>query len=158
MCNTLGTKYKHLSSFDLSVLHNRQELVDNIQRTRFRNSFALGTRICQASLQQANSCGVPLSIYVLTRTRVSNVTGQCNFSGQRDRQKCFVPGQRDNGTEVPSLPRDKGTTGQAQNLAKGRVGPGQPKFGTGRAGIAKNRDGTRDKTGQSRKGRSKTRK
>ena len=62
----------------------------------------------------------------------------------------------DNGTEVSSLSQDKGTTGQAQNLAKGWAGPGQPKFGTGRAGIAKNRDGTRDKTGQSRKGRSKT--
>ena len=65
---------------------------------------------------------------------------------------------RDNGTEVPSLSRDKGTTGQAKNLAKGRDGSGQPKSGTGRAGTAKNRDGTRDKTGQSRKGRSKTEK
>ena len=27
---------------------------------------------------------------------------------------------RDKGTEVPSLSRDKGTTGQAKNLAKGR--------------------------------------
>ena len=63
---------------------------------------------------------------------------------------------RDNGTEVPSLSWDKGTTGQAKNLAKGREGPGQPNFGTGRAGIAKNRDGTRDKTGQSGKGHSKT--
>ena len=33
---------------------------------------------------------------------------------------------RDKGTEVPSLSRDKRTTGQAQNLAKGRDGPGQP--------------------------------
>ena len=31
---------------------------------------------------------------------------------------------RDKGTEVPSLSRDKGTTGQAQNLATGRDGPG----------------------------------
>ena len=38
----------------------------------------------------------------------------------------------------------------------GRDGPGQPKFGTGRAGIAKIRDGTQDKMGQSRKGCSKT--
>jgi hypothetical protein len=45
---------------------------------------------------------------------------------------------------------------QAKNLVKGRDGSGQPKFGTGRAGTAKIRDGTRDKTGQSRKGRSKT--
>ena len=49
------------------------------------------------------------------------------------------------------MSRDKGTTGQAKNLAKGQDGPGQPKFGTGRAGTAKIRDGTRDKTGQSRK-------
>ena len=89
-------------------------------------------------------------------TRVSNGTGQCNFSGQRDRQNFFVPGQRDTGTEVPSLSRDKGTTGQAQNLATGRDGPGQPKSGTGRAGTVKIRDGTRDKTGQGRKGCSKT--
>ena len=41
--------------------------------------------------------------------------------------------------------------GQAKNLAKGWDGPGQPKFGTGRAGTAKIRDGMRDKTGQSRK-------
>ena len=60
---------------------------------------------------------------------------------------------RDKWTEVSSLSRDKGTTGQAKNLAKGRDGtakirdgPGQPKSGTG------------DKTGQSRKGRSKTEK
>ena len=92
----------------------------------------------------------------LIKTRVSNGTGQRNFSGQRDSQNFFVPGQRDNGTEVPLLSRDKGTTGQAQNLAKGRDGPGQPKPGTGRAGTAKIRDGTRDKTGQSRKGCSKT--
>ena len=46
---------------------------------------------------------------------------------------------RNKGTEVPSLSRDKGTTGQAINLAKGqdsqsseRDGPGQPKSGTGR--------------------------
>ena len=31
---------------------------------------------------------------------------------------------RDNGTEVSSLSRDKGTTGRAQNLTKGRDGPG----------------------------------
>ena len=36
----------------------------------------------------------------------------------------------DTGTQVPSLSRDKGTTGQAKNLAKGRYGPGQPKSGT----------------------------
>ena len=55
---------------------------------------------------------------------------------------------RDSGTGKIFLSRDKGTTGQAQNLAKGRAGPA--KFGTGRARIAKNWDGTRDKTGQVR--------
>ena len=63
---------------------------------------------------------------------------------------------QDKGTEVPSLSRDKGTTGQAKNLAKGQDGPGQPKFGTGRARTARIQNGTRDKTGQSRKGHSKT--
>ena len=52
--------------------------------------------------------------------------------------------------------RDNGTTGQANNLAKGQDGLEQPKSGTGRAGTAKIPDGTRDKTGHSRKGRSKT--
>jgi hypothetical protein len=47
---------------------------------------------------------------------------------------------RDKGTEVPSLSRDKRTTGQAQNLATGRDGLGQP---------IKILDGTRDGTGQS---------
>ena len=65
---------------------------------------------------------------------------------------------QDKGTEAPLLSWDKGTTGQAKNLAKGRDGSGQPKSGTGRAGTAKNRDGTQDKTGQSRKGCSKTEK
>ena len=62
----------------------------------------------------------------------------------------------DNGTELPSLSRDKGTKEQAKNLAKGWDGPGQPKFGPGRARTTKIRDGTRDKMGQSRKGCSKT--
>ena len=52
--------------------------------------------------------------------------------GTAGQAKLIVPGQRDNGTEVPSMSRDKGTTGQAQNLATGRDGPGQPKSGTGR--------------------------
>ena len=55
---------------------------------------------------------------------------------------------RDKGTEVPSLSRDKGTTGQAKNLAKWPLAR--------RPGTAKIRDGTQDKTGQSRKGCSKT--
>ena len=50
--------------------------------------------------------------------RVSNGTGQCNFSGQRDRSSFIVPGQRDNGTSSKSCQ------------------------GTGRAGTAKTWDGT----------------
>ena len=46
----------------------------------------------------------------------------------------------DKGTEVPSLSRDKGTTGQTKNLAEGRDGSGQPKSGTGRAGTTRIRD------------------
>ena len=63
---------------------------------------------------------------------------------------------RDKRTGVPSLSPDKGTKGQAKNLAKGQDGMGQPIFRTGRAGTAKIQDGTQDKTGQSRKGHSKT--
>ena len=33
---------------------------------------------------------------------------------------------RDNGTEIPSLSRVKGTTGQAENLAMGQDRSGQP--------------------------------
>ena len=44
---------------------------------------------------------------------------------------------RDKGTENPSLSRDKGTKGQAQNLAMGRDGPGVP---------VKIWEGTRDRT------------
>ena len=39
--------------------------------------------------------------------------------------------------DVPGQKREKGTTGQAQNLAKGRDGPGQLKSGTGRAGTGR---------------------
>ena len=54
-----------------------------------------------------------------------------------------IPGRdsatfRDKGTEVPSLFWDKGTTGQAKNLAKGRDGLGQPKSRTG-LGIKRDR-------------------
>ena len=34
------------------------------------------------------------------------------------------PGNWDKGTEVPLLSPDKGTTGQAENLATGRAGTG----------------------------------
>ena len=44
---------------------------------------------------------------------------------------------QDKGTEVPSMSRDKGKTGQAQNLAKGWEGLGQ---------SVKIQDGTWDRT------------
>jgi hypothetical protein len=57
---------------------------------------------------------------------------------------------RDKGTEVASLSRDKGTTGQAKNLAKGQDGPGQPKFGTGRDSQNPGRDAGQNGTEQKR--------
>ena len=47
---------------------------------------------------------------------------------------------RDKGTEVPSLFWDKGTTGQAQNLAMGRDESGQSLFFCQNSG--RDRDGT----------------
>jgi hypothetical protein len=50
--------------------------------------------------------------------RVSNGTGQCNFSGQRDRSFYIVPGQRDNGTSSKSC-HGPGRAGTAsQNLGR----------------------------------------
>mgnify|MGYP001397306104 CR=1 FL=1 len=86
---------------------------------------------------------------VFTLTRVSNRMGQCNFSDKGDRSFFFV--------------LDKGTTGQAKNITKGREGLGS---------LSKSKTGRRtegyeiltacpvpgDKTGQSKKGRSKTEK
>ena len=70
---------------------------------------------------------------------------------------------RDKGTEVLSLFRDKGTTGQAQNLTKGRDSWGQHVkiWDETRNGWVRDFDSLscpvlRDKTGQSKKGRSKT--
>jgi hypothetical protein len=60
----------------------------------------------------------------------------------------------DKETEVPSLSRDKGTTGRAQNLATGRAGtayqnPGQDAGWDNHYFSVKIRNGTRDGTGQS---------
>jgi hypothetical protein len=41
-------------------------------------------------------------VKTLVGSRVCNGTGQCNFSGQRDRNSFLVPGQRDNGTSSKS--------------------------------------------------------
>ena len=70
----------------------------------------------------------------------------------------------DKGTEDPSLSRDKGTTEQAQNLAKGRDGlrlPVKIQEGLGTRQyeyeiFSLSRPILQDETGQSRKGRSKT--
>ena len=83
-----------------------------------------------------------------------HLVGCSSICGTKDLKLAFPTGRdsatfRDKGTEVPSLSRDKGTTGQAKNLAKGRDGPGQPKFGTGRdsqnPGRAVGQNGTEQK-------------
>ena len=62
---------------------------------------------------------------------------------------------RDKGTENSSLFRDKGTTGQAQNLAVGRAGMGFWHFATGQAGIVFWNFATGRDTGQKEKKRKK---
>jgi hypothetical protein len=57
-------------------------------------------------------------------TRVSNGTRFSCPAGQRDRRPLIVPGQRRQRGKEFFLSRDKGTTGQGQNLATGRDGPG----------------------------------
>ena len=70
---------------------------------------------------------------------------------------------RDNGTEVTPyyfivLGQMDNRTSLKSRKGTGQDGAGQPKFGMGRAGTAKIQDRTPNKTGQSRKGHSKTRK
>ena len=88
------------------------------------------------------------------------------------KQRCFKvafqtervsPTFWDKETEVPSLSWDRGTTGHAQNLAKGRDRTGQPVKTQDRMWDGTVQDFDRlfhpvswDKTGQSRKGCSKT--
>ncbi len=45
---------------------------------------------------------LPWHPWVCIRSSISNGTGQCNFSEQRDRDFFVVPGQRDNGTSSKS--------------------------------------------------------
>ena len=56
-----------------------------------------------------------------TKASVPNKTGQCNFSGQRDRKSFLVPGQRDNGTSSKSC---HGTGRDFDRLS--RPVPGRP--------------------------------
>ena len=62
------------------------------------------------------------------------------------------------GQKFYHFPGTKGQWDKLKNLAKGWDGPGQPKSATGWARTAKIWDGTWYKTGQSRKGLSKTEK
>ena len=57
---------------------------------------------------------------------------------------------QDNGTEVFSLSRDKGTTGQAKNLTKGRAGTAKIRDGTGRDSQNPGRDAGQNGTEQKR--------
>ena len=57
---------------------------------------------------------------------------------------------RDNGTEAPLLSRDKGTTGQAKNLAKGRDGTAKIRDRTGRDSQNPGRDTEQNGTEQKR--------
>ena len=71
----------------------------------------------------SKECFPVIGAYIL-QTRVSNGTEFFCPAGQRDRHAALVPGQRDSGTRKLFLSRDKGTTGQAQNVTTGRDGPG----------------------------------
>ena len=106
---------------------------------------------CKSSLSEAATFWLASSGCPFASARLRNILSRTVFKNVIICSECclfdqgfglgFPTGQDsatfwDNGTEVSSLSRDKGTTGQAKNLANGRDGPGQPKFGTGRAGTA----------------------
>ena len=55
-------------------------------------------------------------VLFVNRTKVRNVLIETRVSNSAT--------FGDKGTEVPTLSRDKGTTGQAQNFTTGRDGPG----------------------------------
>ena len=57
---------------------------------------------------------------------------------------------RDNGTEVSSLSWDKGTTGQAKNLTKGRARTAKIRDGPGRNSQKPGRDAGQNGTEQKR--------
>ena len=71
---------------------------------------------------------------VIVCTRVSDGTGQCNFSGQRDRSFFLVPGQRDN----------------KSHQGPGRAGTAKIRDGTGRDSQNPGRDAGQNGTGQKR--------
>ena len=79
-----------------------------------------------------------IHVFITNWSKIGFPTGQDSATFQDSGSGNFFlsKGQRDTGKEVPSLSRDKGTVGQAQNLATGpagthRDGPGQPKSGPG---------------------------
>ena len=66
------------------------------------------------------STGIDVSYEIIALVKLGFPTGRNSATFQ------------DNGTEVPSLSPDKGTTGQAKNLAKGQDRAGQSTSGMGR--------------------------
>ena len=79
------------------------------------------------AVEYRNFCRT-LEVYLLFATLLGQIKSKLNY--RLVTYKIRIPTGRDsatfrdNGTEVPSLSRDKGTTGQAKNLAKGRDGLG----------------------------------
>ena len=76
--------------------------------------------------QQLDQCKIPSDGVSITLVIWRTNQSQLGFPTGRDSATFW-----DNGIEVSSLSRDKGTTGQAKNLNKGRDGPGLPKFRKG---------------------------
>ena len=64
--------------------------------------------------------------YTCSRTSLQDGTEFSCPAGQRDSSLFIVPEQRDNWTMGQKILHCPGTKGQAQNLAKGQDGPGQP--------------------------------
>ena len=71
----------------------------SLDRTR---KFKMGPKTFQKSTQVFSTKKPYLLTYKQLQTSVSNGTGQCNFSGQRDKSSFIVPGQRDNETSSKS--------------------------------------------------------
>ena len=79
--------------------------------------FKMGPKTFQKSTQVFSTKKPYLLTYKQLQTSVSNGTGQCNFSGQRDKSSIIVPGQRDNKLKI--LPRDE--TGQDSGTKRDKV-------------------------------------
>ena len=82
--------------------------------------FKMGPKTFNKSTQIFSTKKPYLLTYKQLQTSVSNGTGQCNFSGQRDKSSFIVPGQRDNGISSKSCCE----TGQADSKSKPGTGHG----------------------------------